>query len=132
MGITKQHTRANDLALRQPRRATPQTSRRGLPMPDYPWATPARTGMGCVEPPSADWKRHTEPPWYYPRDAGRTLATDVRGKIQEHWKGQRAPREGEEPPWFEEPKERLKRHELVSSLVQQPPACDLLENRDAA
>jgi len=41
----------SSFAAREPRKDTPGTARRGLPMPDYPWATPERSGMGYLEPP---------------------------------------------------------------------------------
>jgi len=130
MAITKAHSRANDLADRQPERATPLTHRRGLPLPEYPWATPTRQGMGYIEPPKSGWRRYADPPWHHPRDAGRILSTDVKGQIQEHWKGRRAPREGGDPPWFEEPTEYMQRSEQVSSIMQHPPASTMVGHRD--
>lgn len=55
----------------------------------------------------------------------------MNGQVLDRWKGRRAPREGHGAPWFEEPEENLQRHEMVTSIMQHPPASDMLDNKGA-
>lgn len=129
-GQSKAKLKAAALARREPRIPTPLTARRGLPLPDYPWATPERQGPGFTDPPKTGWQHTVSPPWIFEKDVGTALATDVHGQVKPGWKGRRGPREGDEPPWFEENVPKLARHERVSSIMQQMPGLSP-ETRDA-
>jgi len=129
-GMSKAKLKAADQLRREPKVATPMTARRGLPLPDYPWATPERQGPGFTDPPKTGWQHTVSPPWIFAKDAGRVLATDVHGQVKPNWKGRRGPKEGDEPPWFQEDVPQLARHERVSSIMQQMPGLSP-ETRDA-
>ena len=108
---------------REPKPITPGTARRGLPLPDYPWATPERTGMGYLEPPKTGWKATVNPPWIY-KDGDQALATDLDGLVLPGWQGRRRPGEGKKPPWFEEKVEWQPRHDRVENIMSQVPRED--------
>lgn len=120
-GKTKARKKELEQLNREPKLATPGTARRGLPLPDYPWATPERTGVGFLDPPATGWNQAVRAPWIHNRDKGQALATSVHGQILDNWKGRRAPKEGDRPPWFEEQPELCPRHEQVSSIMAQIP-----------